>query len=98
MSSSGTGLMMPALLTRMSILPNLSNAALTKASTSALCETSAMIVSAFLPSASTALATSCAAAVSVAPTTTTSAPSRANSKVTALPIPRLAPVMIATVS
>ena len=93
---------MPALFTSTSICPNLSSEACVIARTLSSSRTSHATASASRPSASTSSATlwivpgSCRRGVSVRPATTTLHPAPASPKAMARPMPRVAPVTMAT--
>src|SRR5258708_11332025 len=88
---------MPALLNRIWIAGNFSDTAATTRTTSAASETSAWIVKAVPPVRRTSSATELSAAESRS-TATTFAPSAANNRQQARPMPAPAPVMMATLS
>src|SRR3990167_8346205 len=85
----------PALLRRTSTRPQPSSVFATIRSTSALLEVSTLRAIAFRPSAAISLAT-CSTCGSVRLTATTSAPCRARPSASVLPMPRPAPVTMAT--
>ena len=91
-------LVIPALFTRMSMLPNCFCAAVTISLTAASSETSPFMATAFTPASSHIFTVSRAAASLPAKFTTTLQPLPASSKAMALPIPLEAPVTIAVLS